>query len=318
MKLRQGSLALEIAPHGAAVVSLEVDGIETLLQPKGAGQDATDGQYLNQLAGRVANRIAHGRFLLDGEVVQVSVNEGGVATLHGGEIGWSMRDWTLERTPAGVRAAYVSPDGEMGFPGEVRAAADFGFVAEDAFEIRYLATVDRPTPVNLAHHLYFNLSGRSGTSVLDHRLTVAADAIVPCGPGLIPTGALMDVEGSPFDFRKGRRIADALAEPHPQLALAGGIDHTFVLGAGVLRAGATPALRLESAESGVVLELDTDQPGVQLYAGQKLGPPWIVHEALAVEPQDFPDAVNHPAFPPTIVRPGDTYRRRSVYRLTRG
>jgi len=311
VKLARGSLTLEVAPHGAAITSLTVAGIETLLQPQGLGRGEADARYLNALVGRVANRIAGGRFSLDGRSVQASVNEGD-NTLHGGAVGWSMRDWTLTETPAGVRAEYVSPDGEMGFPGEVRVTADIGFVADDAFEIRYLATADRPTPLSLTHHLYFNLSGRSGTDVLDHDLSVAARAITPCGPGLIPTGALMPVAGTPFDLRRARSIGAVLAEPHPQLALAGGLDHNFVL-----TAGAAPAIRLRSPESGLTLELHTDQPGVQLYAGQKMRPPWASHQALALEPQDFPDAVNHPAFPSSIVRPGQAYRRRSLYRLFR-
>jgi aldose 1-epimerase len=309
--LRRGNLALTVAPHGAAITSLTVDGIETLLQPQGMSEAAADAQYLNHLVGRVANRIDRGRFLLDGETIQVSTNEG-PNTLHGGEIGWSMRDWRLEESPAGVRAHYTSPDGEMGFPGEVRAMADIAFVTEDAFEIRYAATTERPTPINLTHHLYFNLSGRAGTTVLDHDLTLAAAAITPCGPGLIPTGGLMPTAGTPFDFREPRRLGQAMAEPDPQLALAGGIDHNFVLDA-----GARPALRLHCPESGVTLEIETDQPGVQLYAGQKMQPPWMAHQALAIEPQDFPDAVNYPAFPSTIIRPGETYSRRVLYRLSR-
>jgi aldose 1-epimerase len=310
MRLTRGRLALDIIPHGAAIGSLTVDGIEVLLQPQGMSEAEADRQYLNQLVGRVANRIAGGRFALDGETHQVSTNEG-ENTLHGGKVGWSMRDWRLETGEDGVRALYVSPDGEMGFPGEVRVRATIAFVADDAFEIAYAATVDRPTPVNLTPHLYFNLAGRTGTTMLDHDLTVAAGAITPCGPGLIPTGEVMPVEGTPFDFRQGRRIGEALKDAHPQLALAGGIDHNFVLeGRGV-------ALRLYAPETGITLEVETDQPGIQLYGGQKMKAPWVSHQALAIEPQDFPDAVNQPGFPSTLVRPGETYRRRVRYRLTR-
>ncbi len=309
MILTRGRLMLEIDPHGAAIRSLKVGGIETLLQPQGQGEALADAQYLNRLVGRVANRIDHGRVPVDGVDHFVSTNEG-PNTLHGGQVGWSMRDWALEATPAGARLAYTSTDGEMGFPGEVSAVADIAFVADDAFEIRYGAVTDRPTPVALTHHLYFNLSGRSGATILDHMLTLAADAVTPCGEGLIPTGEILSVDGTPFDFRAPRALGSALTQTHPQLTLAGGIDHNFVLDP-----RARPTLRLHSPDSGVTLEIGTDQPGVQLYTGQKMPPPWITHQALVIEPQDFPDAVNHPAFPPTIVRPGETYSRRVLYRL---
>lgn len=311
MILKRGTLVLEVAPHGAAITSLAVDGVQVLLQPQGMSQTAADAQYLNGLVGRVANRLAYGRVPVDGETHFVSVNEG-CNTLHGGEVGWSTREWALEETPAGLRAHYTSPDGEMGFPGEVQVLADIAFVADDAFEIRYAATVERPTPVNLTHHLYFNLSGREGVSVLDHELFVAADAITACDEDLIPTGEILSVDGTSLDFRHARPLATADAESHPQLRLAGGIDHNFVLTPGV-----EPALRLRSPESGVTLEVETDQAGIQLYAGQKMAAPWVKHQALAIEPQGFPDAVNHPAFPSVLVRPGETYSRRVLYRLFR-
>ena len=309
MKLARGRLELEVAPHGAAIASLKIDGIEVLLQPQGLSEAEADAQYLNRLVGRVANRIAEGRFTLEGHAFQVSANEGG-NTLHGGVVGWSMRDWRLEETLTGVRAHYTSPDGEMGFPGEVQAVADIVLVSDHACEIRYGVTADRPTPINLTHHLYFNLGGRT---ILDHELTLAASAYTPCGAGLIPTGELAAVNGTPFDFRAPRRLGDAMAQPHPQLAMASGVDHNFVLDQ-----GAAPALRLTSPESRITLEIETDQPGIQLYTGQKMRPPWVPHQALAIEPQGFPDAVNHPNFPNSILRPGETYARRVLYRLTRG
>jgi aldose 1-epimerase len=312
LKLTRGGLALEVCAHGAAIASLTIDGVEVLLQPEGMNEAEADAQYLNQLVGRVANRIGGGRFVLDGELHRVSTNEG-PNTLHGGAIGWSMRDWRLERTPAGVRALYTSADAEMGFPGVVHALVDIGFVADDAFEIHYNATVEAPTPLNLTHHLYFNLGGEAGSTILDHELTLAASHFTVCGPGLIPTGERAGVDSTPFDFRETRGIGDAMAQSHPQLALAGGIDHNFVLDR-----AAAPALRLRSPWSGTALEIETDQPGVQIYAGQKMPPPWGPYRALAIEPQDFPDAVNHPDFPSAIVRPGERWSRRVLYRLTRG
>ncbi len=309
MKLRRADLTLEIDPHGGAITSFRADGIECLLQPQGMSAAEADGQSLNRLVGRVANRIGGGRFVIDGEVFQVSTNEG-AATLHGGKVGWGHRDWRLEETPAGVRLTYLSPDGDMGFPGEVQAAADIAFTADDAVEIHYTATTTRPTPINLTHHLYFNLGG--GIDVLDHEIMVAASAITAVGADLLPTGELLLVADTPFDLNRPRRLGDVIEVAHPQLAVVGGLDHNFVL-----KGGAQPAVRLRSPSTNVVLEISTDQPGVQLYDGRKMPAPWIPNQALAIEPQDFPDAVNHPAFPTTIVRPGETYSRRVLYRLFR-
>lgn len=311
MKLKTGDLELDIAPHGAAIASIRLGGMELLLQPQGLGEAEADAQYLNQLIGRFANRIAGGRFMLDGHRHQVSTNEG-PNTLHGGRTGWSMRDWALERTLDGVRARYSSPEGDMGFPGEVEVVADIAPLPADAFEIRYQARTSAPTPINLTHHLYFNLGGATGTTILDHELTLAAGSFTPCGGGLIPTGEIAAVDDTPFDFRRPQALGAAMAMDDPQLRLAGGIDHNFVLDR-----GATAALRLHSPQSGVTLELATTQPGLQLYAGQKMQAPWVPFQALAIEPQDFPDAVNHPDFPNTILRPGDTYARRVLYRLYR-
>lgn len=311
MKLQSGDLELDIAPHGAAITSIRLGGMEMLLQPQGLTEAEADAQYLNHLIGRFANRIAAGRFVLDGHGYQVSTNEG-PNTLHGGRVGWSMRDWALEASIDGVRARYLSPDGEMGFPGEVAVSVEIAAVGSDAFEVLYRARTSAATPINLTHHLYFNLSAQPGTTILDHELTLATSAYTPCAAGLIPTGEIAAVDGTPFDFRRSRTLGEAMATGHPQLKLAGGIDHNFVLDP-----AAPVALRLRSPVSGVTLEIETDQPGVQLYAGQKMQPPWVPHQALAIEPQDFPDAVNHPDFPCTILRPGDGYERRALYRLTR-
>jgi aldose 1-epimerase len=228
--------------------------------------------------------------------------------------GFDKRLWRFEATSdTDERAAaltYISPDGEEGFPGELSARVNFTLIAADTLAIDYWATTDAPTPVNLTHHLYFNLSGDHRSPVLDHTLAIASGAITPVRPDLIPTGELMPVEGTSFDLRAPRPMGEALAEAHPQLTLARGFDHNWAL-----EAGAEPAVRLRCPRTGVSLAMTTDQPGLQVYSGQGLGPPFAPFSGLALEPQGFPNAVNTPSFPTVVLRPGEIYRRRCLYRL---
>ena len=191
----------------------------------------------------------------------------------------------------------------------VEVRAGFTIIAPDALQIAYEATTDRPTPINLSHHIYFNLLSERSATILDHRLTIAADGFTPVGSGLIPTGAIAPVAGTPFDLRTGERLGDVLARHDPQLILGGGVDLNWAL-----QPGAPVALGLE-APDGATMRLTTDQPGLQVYTGQQLQAPFVAYGGLALEPQGFPDAPNHPGFPGAILRPGETYRRRSVYRF---
>ena len=192
----------------------------------------------------------------------------------------------------------------------------FALVGDHALEITWEARTDRPTPLAMTHHPYFNLSGRPRTPVLDHTLQVASEAVTPVRAGLIPTGALLPVERTPFDLRSARRLGDVLSQQHQQLVIPRGYDLNWVLDAG--RDPAEEVVELRSPESGVSLHLSTDQPGLQIYSGQGLGHPFVPHGALVLEPQDFPDAVNTPAFPPVVLRPGGTYRRWARYRFAAG
>ncbi len=311
--LAHGALTAEILPLGATLRSLTFEGVELLLRLPDLAAYETDGYYLNPIIGRCANRVAYGRFEIDGETFHVSTNEG-PNTLHGGTRGWNRAEWTLiDQSDTAVRLAHASPHGDMGFPGTVHAEVAFTLHEHDALEIVWSATADRATPVNLTHHLYFNLSGDDQRSILDHTLHLTSGAFTPVGDGLIPTGEIAPVDATPFDFRAPRRIGDALAQPHPQLEAAGGLDMNFALDPAM----AGPALRLHSPESGIVLEIETDQPGLQLYGGQGLKPPFVKHGALAIEPQGFPDAPNHPNFPGVILQPHEHYQKRALYRFRR-
>ena len=261
--------------------------------------------------GRYANRIAKGRFTLDGTAYQLSVNDG-ENTLHGGKAAFAKRFWTLTtRTPSSAVFTLASADGDQGFPGAVDAVATYT-LEDTALRLVLAATTDRPTPLNLSSHPYFNLAGAAALDVCDHLLAVDADRFLPTDAGQIPTGELRPVAGTPFDFRTPQRIGDRIRDPDPQLLVARGFDHCFILDGqpGTLRR----ACRLMHPESGRILEIETDRDGLQVYTGNSLNGSLIGHggtyrmtAGLALEAQAYPDAPNHPNFPSTILRPGDEF-----------
>ena len=311
-----GGLEVEILDYGAIVRRLAAPSragrVETVLGFDDVAGYEADTSYQGCIVGRCANRIGRARFELDGEAFAVDATEP-PNCLHGGRPGFGKRLWTFEAADGtSATLAYLSPDGESGFPGAVSLRVVFTLIAPMTLEIAYAAVTDRPTPLNLTHHLYFNLSGDHRRAILDHDLEIAGETITPVEADLIPTGAFMPVEGTPFDLLAPTRIGAVLAGEHPQLRTGGGIDHNWVL-----EHGASPAVRLTSPETGLGLALETDQPGVQVYSSQGLGAPFVRHGGLALEPQGFPDAVNQPAFPSVIVRPGQTYRRRAAYHFYR-
>ncbi len=313
-----GGLSVEVLEFGAVLRRITAPTaagpVDAILGHDSLEACEADALYLGPVVGRCANRIGAAAFELDGEPVRVSANEGRNC-LHGGATGFNKRLWRFEppSDPDGrqITLGYVSPDGEEGFPGRVDVRASYALTAPDTLEISYEATAARATPVNLSQHLYFNLGGDLARDVLDHTLRVAASAITPVRQDLIPTGERMAVDGSPFDLRAARRIGEALAGAHPQLSIAGGFDHNWALDG----QGRGADLELHSPASGLTLAIATDQPGMQIYSGQGLKPPYPRHGAIVFEPQGFPDAVNHPQFPSVIVRPGRTYRHRSTYRF---
>ena len=272
--------------------------------------------YFGPLIGRYANRIARGKFSLDEVDYQLTQNDG-VNHLHGGFRGFDKRVWevledeTSESSPM-LRLEYSSPDGEEGYPGNLRAHVTYALVGNE-LKIDYRATTDRATIVNLTNHTYFNLAG-SG-DILSHELTLNADGFTPVSDDLIPTGEIPQVANTAWDFREAKAIGK-------DLAAAGGYDHNFVLND--WNNSLRTAARLYDPRSGRVLEILTDQPGMQFYSGNFLdgsfsGKPGVVYNkyaALCLEPQHFPDSPNHPNFPNTVLRPGEVYRHVSVYRFT--
>ena len=286
-----------------------------------------DGNYFGATVGRFANRIGKGRFTLDGHAYQLAVNDHG-NSLHGGTPGFDKRVWKIDSLHSGGSASvvmsYVSPDGEEGYPGTMHVTATYTLTDDGRLRIDYRATTDKPTIVNLSGHSYFNLaSGPAGFSTMPDLLQINASHYTPVDDTLIPTGTIAPVAGTPFDFRKptpiGLRIRDG---NDTQLLYCHGYDMNFVLDgrAGTLRLAA----RVEDPRSGRVLEVYTTAPGVQFYSGNFLsgtfaGKHGIVYrqgDAVVLEPQDFPDAPNHPNFPSATLDPGTTYHNVIVYRFS--
>ena len=265
-------------------------------------------RYFGALIGRSANRIGRGRFSLNGVDYQLAQNNG-ANHLHGGNKGFDKRVWNAEEADSGLHLKYFSKDGEENYPGNLNVDVTYSLNDENELRIEYRATTDKDTIVNLTNHAYFNLAG-SGT-ILDHELTLNADGFTPVSEDLIPTGEIKAVEGTPMDFRTARTVAP------------GGYDHNFVLNdwqAGVIRSVA----RLRERVSGRVMEVLTTQPGMQFYSGNFLdgsivgkgGVAYQKYAALCLETQHFPDAPNHPNFPSTVLRPGETYEHVTVYKFT--
>ena len=269
--------------------------------------------YVNSLIGRYANRIAGASFTIDGTSNALPANDRG-NTLHGGPNGFHRRLFEAEpfvdARGAGVVFRTLSPDGEAGFPGEVAIEATYLLTAENALVLDYRATTDRPTHLNLTNHAYFNLSGMAGSEVYDHHLTLHASKVTAAGTGLIPTGEILDVAGTPFDFTSGAVIRRLAAADHAQLGVTNGdFDHNFVIDGAAERGGEpVAAARLVHPGSGRVMEVLTTKPGIQLYTGRRTG--------VALETQYYPDAPNRPEFPSSLLRPGEEYHHTTIYRFS--
>jgi len=286
------------------------------------------GSYFGVSVGRYANRIRAGRFTLDGQSYALATNDGPNA-LHGGSAGFDKRLWTITEVKGGaapsVTLRYVSPDGEEGYPGTLTATATYTLEASNTLSVTYEATTDKPTIVNLTNHSFFNLAGEgSGRSILDNVLTIPAERFTPVDATQIPTGEHLPVVGTPFDFRKptviGARIRDGR---DIQIVRGRGYDHNWVV-TDAPTAGPHLVARVEDPDSGRVLDVSSNQPGVQFYAGNflnatvvgKSGLAYRQSEALALEPELFPDTPNQPAFGSARLDPGKTYRNVITYRFS--
>jgi aldose 1-epimerase len=317
---------VRVITYGAIVVSLRVPDRAGRLEVVVLGHDDLTGYlarspYLGAAIGRYANRIAHGRFTLDGRTHQLTINEP-PHHLHGGLRGFDKFVWEAEeRLGAGGASLvfhYTSARGEEGYPGTLAATVTYTLTDGDELIFDYEATTDEPTIVNLTQHTYFNLGGAGRGDVLGHELTLHADRFTPVDAAMIPTGDLASVTGTPFDFREPTAIGSRIRKRDEQLARGRGYDHNFV----VRRAGPglVAAARLVHPGSGRQLDVRTTEPGLQFYSGNRLdgtvrgkgGRAYAVHSGLSLETQHFPDSPNHPAFPSTVLRPGQEYRSTTV------
>jgi aldose 1-epimerase len=323
--LESGALRARLADYAGALVSLEAPDREgrrdhVVLGFGDVGQYVAAGGSFGALLGRTANRIAGGRLVIDGVEHRLSQNENG-NTLHGGARGFNKQFWAVvDAGPSHLALALDSPDGDQGFPGDVHVEAVWRLDGA-ALSLTLTATTTRPTPLSLSAHPYFNLDGPGSLHCLDHEIEIAADQILETDARQIPTGIMLPVADTPFDFRQPHTIGARIREPDPQLRHGKGYDHCFVLARG--KAGALRrAARVRSRSSGRTLDILTTHPSIQFYSGNNLngsaagrGGLYRQSAGFAIEPQGFPDAPNHPNFPSTILRPGERYRQEIVYRL---
>jgi aldose 1-epimerase len=279
--------------------------------------------YFGATIGRYGNRIANGRFTLDGQTYQLPINNP-PNSLHGGNQGFDKRVWTAEPLPvthksASVRFKYTAADGEEGYPGTLPVTVTYTLTNRNAIRIDYEATTDKPTVVNLTNHAYWNLRGEGSGTAMDESLQIDADRYNPTDATQIPTGALAPVAGTPMDFRHFHRIGARVRDPFGQLQIGLGYDHNYVLNRNG-RSGLVRAARLRDPASGRQLTVLTDQPGIQFYSGNFLdgtlygtsGRQYRQGDGVALETQHFPDSPNHPNFPSTVLRPGQRYDTKTV------
>jgi aldose 1-epimerase len=323
--LSDGAFEARIATYGGVVVSLMAPDRNGKTADVVLGFDDLDGYvanfngsadaYFGALIGRYANRVAHGSFTLDGHKYSLPLNNG-PNTLHGGPHGFNNVVWKAKSITDGVELTYLSKDGEAGYPGNLTATVRYTLVKGD-LRIEYSATTDKNTVVNLTNHSYFNLAGQG--DILNHQLALHASRFTPVDAGLIPTGELKSVDSTPFDFRKPTAVGSRINTDDPQLHLGHGYDHNWVLDSGGGKL--VEAAELYDPASGRVLKVLTDQPGIQFYSGNFLdssiigkgGKPDVLHAALCLETQHFPDSPNHQDFPSTELKPGQHYRTVTVY-----
>ena len=326
--LSDGPYEARITNYGGVVVSLKAPDRNGKSADVVLGFDDLNGYVANfngpstaffgAIIGRYGNRIGHGSFTLDGKKYSLPLNNG-ENTLHGGPHGFNNVVWKAKPITNGVELTYLSKDGEAGYPGNLSAVVRYTLVKGD-LRIEYSATTDKDTVVNLTNHSYFNLAGQG--DILSHQLTLHASRFTPVDAGLIPTGELKSVEGTPFDFRKATAIGARINADDEQLHRGRGYDHNWVLDSGGGKL--TEAAELYDAGSGRVLKVLTDQPGIQFYSGNFLdgsikgkgGKPDELRAALCLETQHFPDSPNHPDFPTTELKAGARYHTVTVYSLS--
>lgn len=323
-------IELKAMSYGGIVVSLKTPDRDGRLGDIVLGYDGLQGYvdaspYFGAIIGRYGNRIGHARFELDGKTYTLAANDG-ANHLHGGTKGFDKVVWEAEpfenEDGVGIVFRYTSPDGEEGYPGTLEVSVTYTLTPSDSWVVEYDATTDKATPINLTQHAYFNLADGGAGDILGHELLIAADQFTPVDSTLIPTGEILPVAGIPFDFRTPHAIGERIAVSNPQLRFGGGYDHNWVLN-GTPADGMSLAARVYEPTTGRTLEVLTTEPGIQFYSGNfldgsitgKRGTVYRHRSGFCLETQHFPDSPNEPGFPSTILRPGEEYRSRTVFRF---
>ncbi|OJU28626.1 MAG: galactose mutarotase [Sphingobacteriales bacterium 41-5] len=297
-------------------VVIAMDGVE-------AFKDATE-PYLGATIGRYGNRIAKGKFKLDGQEYTLALNNG-VNTLHGGKKGFQYVVWdAIQPNDSTLELSYTSPDMEEGYPGELKTKVVYSLTGDNAVKMEYTATTNKPTVVNLTNHAFFNLNGAGSGDILSHQLQIFADKYIPVDTTLIPTG-IKPVAGTPFDFRNPTAIGARIEDDNEQLKAGKGYDHCYVLNGTKGDYGMTHAARAKGDKSGIIMDVLTQEPGVQLYTGNFMqskntlvgGFKDDFRTAFCLETQHYPDSPNQPSFPSTVLKPGETYHTISYYKFSK-
>jgi aldose 1-epimerase len=314
--------------YGGIIVSIRVPDRKGQLADIVLGHETMEGYnpnppFLGAVVGRYANRIANGTFTLDGKKYELPKNDG-PNTLHGGPKGFDKVTWDGQplKGANAVTFTYLSKDGEEGFPGNLKVKVTYTLTDANELVIDYEATTDKATPINLSQHSYFNLAGEGNGDILNHEVMLNADRFTPVDKNLIPTGELRPVKGTPFDFTTPTKIGARIDENYDQLVLGHGYDHNWILNR--KGEGLTLVARVYEFTSGRVLEVSTTEPGVQFYSGNfldgsvtgKQGHVYKRRYGFCLETQHYPDSPNHPDFPNTILRPGDTFRSKTVFKFS--
>jgi len=327
-------MTVKITNYGAIVTSILVPDRQGKLADVALGYNrvedyinAVDRPYFGAIVGRYGNRIAKGKFTLAGKSYTLATNNG-ENHLHGGIIGFDKVVWDAKlitsATEPALELTYLAKDMEEGYPGNLQVRVTYTLSAQNELRVDYLATTDQPTPVNLTQHTYFNLKGEGEGNILDHELMLNADQYTPVDKTMIPTGKIVDVRGTPFDFTTAKTIGRDIQQDHEQLKLGLGYDHNYVLRRSTGEPGRQLAARVTEPVSGRVMEITTTEPGIQFYCGNfldgrlkgKSGRSYVHRGGFCLETQHYPDSPNQPAFPSTIVEPGKPYRSSTAFKFS--
>ena len=325
----QNGMEVRLTNYGATVTEIRVPDRNGAFDDVVLGYDSVEGYinavdrpYFGAIVGRYGNRIAEGKFSLDGREYALAVNNG-ENHLHGGLMGFDKVVWDAEAMDSSsVRFSYTARDMEEGYPGNLSIQVTYTLAENNELRIAYRATTDKATPVNLTNHSYFNLAGEGSPTILGHELMINADAFTPVDEGLIPTGEVRPVTGTPFDFRQAKAIGRDIGTENQQLEYGLGYDHNWVLNKG--KGGMTLAATLYEPQSGRFMEVFTEEPAIQFYCGNfldgrltgKSGQPYAHRSGMCLETQHYPDSPNHPDFPSTVLRPGKSYATATAYRFS--